>query len=275
MNPHRVLPEKWSIFPGFDARVAGGLLLTLSVGGGCRMVAPEGTSVGNPGKGVLRIGRGDDVRIRSAQMPVSALKALDCGGDGWTLGGPSTVDLLSGLHFGLPKEEVCGLAVTPAGVLRVEGVALQGEASFGLTLPIADFSLTESWVRADRQVFLLGQPGWLSTDLLGITGPGNVEIGPGDPRYSQIRAALLTNVTFGAESSESVTHEDEGQFICNDEEGGEREWEEGEEEGSAGAGWDCWEASERDEAWADESREAEDTGGEDTGEGDTGEGGGG
>ena len=271
MSHLRVVHQICSGMPSFDHRVGGIILLGLGLG--CRTVAPEGTSVGNPGKGVLRIGRGDDVRIRSAQLPVDDVRLLACGEGSWALDGAKTLDLVSGLHFGLPTDEICGLAVASARALRVEGVALNGEASFGLTLPIADFQLKESLIRGDRQVFLLGDPGWLSAEMLGIMGPGKVEIGPGDPRYSQIRAALLANVEFGMVDAETVPHEEEGQFICNEDEGDEREWDDGDEDEEEGGGevWDCREPSEWEGRAGGPSGEGEEGEVTDTGEDDSGE----
>ena len=182
----------------------------------CRLGASsQGTVVGNPGEATSRLAPIDsELTILSADAVIAFIDVLAC--DGSTSQEEvvdASVDLLEDVPLVIPGGTWCGFG------LSLESVTIVGEyerVSFSMVLsPGFVETSSAAGVVVDGQdfIFEMAEEGWLSAELLDLTGEedGEVVLEEGDPLTERISDTLALRSALFEDDGDGVLSDDERQ----------------------------------------------------------------
>jgi|GEM_PF-4686037 len=182
---------------------------------GCLLVAcsPEwgGTSVGNPGKMTSTIGEPEGVSLMIAEAFVKEVVLEDCEGGTTIQAVDNLVDLVAGFNVVVLDEELCGAELVIEPLLYFYGEDDLGQI-FNLYLDPQDDFLVESWsgvaIDGTQLIFEMGEPGWLNTESLALTGVDDV-IMETDPRAVSLSERITEDVALFEDDGDGVVSAEE------------------------------------------------------------------
>lgn len=185
------------------------VLLAIAALTGCKSTPPSGTSVGNPGKGVVRLAEATELDFEMVFSDGGQVTALACDGTERTA---SLDQLLDGVPFELPAGELCTLRADFPSALFIDGTQSGGGAvgTFELTLVLDAIEVTpELLVDGEDYVLELGAPDWVTPTSLGMNPVGTTVVGPGDPQHDAIVSELELGTGLYADDGDGLISDPE------------------------------------------------------------------
>ena len=139
----------------------------VAIGCSQNAVQDDGTVVGNPGDGALRLAEVSDGEVIAARTRISAVEMEHCSGRMEVVDTDANFDLMEGNALELPHGQWCGLQVVMEEPLYLEAVSDDGTILLEMTLAVESVALfSEDGFEVEQNNFNieLGYPGWISMD---------------------------------------------------------------------------------------------------------------
>ena len=188
------------------------LLFLAIIALGCRGSINEGTIVGNPGDGMIRLGVQEDITLTSATTHLGTVEAASCTDNDndvqWSVYTiDADIDLAQGTIIDLPTGDFCEFQFVPDAPIVATGTG-PDNATFELTINSIEWAVgTERFrVAADTSYVLqVGSADLMSAAGLGLVADTNTVIDPTSPIHADLVTEFRQSSLLARDSDASGT----------------------------------------------------------------------